>query len=46
MALRPLASDLINRRRSSLETAVQPKEAKEFEGFTQTRTLTCRVNGA
>ena len=33
----------------TLETAVQPKEtkeAKEFEGFTQTRTLTCRVNGA
>ena len=32
-----------------LETAVQPKErkeTKEFEGFTQTRTHTCRVNGA
>jgi len=33
----------------TLETAVQPKEtkeAKEFEGIAQTRTLTCRVNGA
>ncbi len=33
----------------NLETAVQPKETKEakgFEGFTQTRTHTCRVKGA
>ncbi len=32
----------------NLETAIQPKktkEAKKFDGFTQTRPLTCRVNG-